>query len=150
MMMGSKGRCTSTPRLGVIKGRSRTTQVGYLATCCAVLCLCCAVLTLTSYDTGFTGWYVDNVKEECDAPGEYFFDPEERALYYTFNGTEQPTGGERFSLTTAKILFNVSGTQANPVKNLTIRGTRLLPFRPFLKNRLCVLDRHYALDMHRR
>lgn len=32
------------------------------------------------------------------------------------------TGSEQFSLTTAKVLFNISGTQQRPVKNLTIRG----------------------------
>ena len=68
------------------------------------------------------GWYADNIKEECDAPGEYFLDHEEKALYYTFNGTERPTGNEDFSLTTTKVIFNVSGTQAAPVKNVTIRG----------------------------
>ena len=68
------------------------------------------------------GWYADNVKEECDAPGEYFFDADEQALYYTFNATEKPTGDEKFSLTTAKVIFNVSGTQAKPVTGVTIRG----------------------------
>ena len=68
------------------------------------------------------GWYVDNVFEECDAPGEYYFSAEEKALYYTFNATEGPTGLESFALTTTKVIFNVSGTQAVPVVNVTIRG----------------------------
>ena len=68
------------------------------------------------------GWYVDNVFEECDAPGEYYFSSAEKALYYTFNATEGPTGDESFALTTTKIIFNVSGTQARPVRNVTIRG----------------------------
>jgi hypothetical protein len=68
------------------------------------------------------GWYVDNVLEECDSPGEYFHDAEEKALYYTFNATEQPTGNEDFALTTTKVIFNVSGTQTQPVKGVTIRG----------------------------
>jgi hypothetical protein len=70
----------------------------------------------------FLGWYAENILEECDHPGEFFFSTEEKALYYTFNSTEQPTGEEEFMLTTAKIIFNVSGAQANPVVNLTIRG----------------------------
>ena len=68
------------------------------------------------------GWYAENVKEECDHPGEYFYDPAEPALYYTFNATDQPTGNEDFGLTVAKVIFNVSGTMADPVKGVTIRG----------------------------
>ena len=68
------------------------------------------------------GWYVDNVKEECDWPGEYYLDAEEKALYYVFNGTESPAGDEDLSLITTKVIFNVSGTQAAPVTGVTIRG----------------------------
>ena len=70
-------------------------------------------------------WWIENVKEECDSHGEYYFDPEEEALYYTFNGTDTPTGGEDLSLTRTKVLFNISGTMADPVKNVTIRGLTL-------------------------
>jgi hypothetical protein len=49
-------------------------------------------------------------------------DPNSKALYYTFNATELPTGLEEFSLTTTKVILNVSGTQAHPVRNVTIRG----------------------------
>eukprot|EP01050_Picozoa_sp_SAG11_P011201 SAG11_NODE_1172_length_5611_cov_2.962990_2_plen_464_part_00 len=67
-------------------------------------------------------WYIENVKEECDSPGEYFFDTEEKMLYYTFNGTEAPTGNEELSLTHTKVIFNISGTMANPVKNIKLQG----------------------------
>jgi hypothetical protein len=70
-------------------------------------------------------WYIENVKEECDAPTEYYFDAEEHALYYTFNGTEHPTGNENFSLTRTKVLFNISGTMDAPVKNVKIQGLTL-------------------------
>ena len=62
------------------------------------------------------------VQEECDFPGEYYVDHGEKALYYTFNATERPTGKEEFALTTAKVIFNISGSQAHPVKDLTIHG----------------------------
>jgi hypothetical protein len=45
-----------------------------------------------------------------------------RALYYTFNATGAPTGREDLSLTLAKVIFNISGTQRAPVRNVTIRG----------------------------
>jgi hypothetical protein len=52
----------------------------------------------------------------------YFFDPDEEALYYTFNGTDQPTGDEQFRLTTTKVLFSITGTMATPVKRVRIQG----------------------------
>ena len=71
---------------------------------------------------GFPYWYVENVLEECDDPGEYFYDQPGQALYYTFNGTERPTGEEVLALTSTKVMFNVTGTMADPVRDVTIRG----------------------------
>jgi hypothetical protein len=65
------------------------------------------------------------VLEECDSPGEYFVDAADEALYYTFNGTEKPTGNEEFSLTRTKVLFNISGTMDAPVRNIKIQGLTL-------------------------
>ena len=56
--------------------------------------------------------YIENIKEECDSPGEYFHDVAEKALYYTFNATERPTGNEEMYLLRTKVLLNISGTQA--------------------------------------
>ena len=70
-------------------------------------------------------WWIENVKEECDAPGEYFYDAEEEALYLTFNGTEAPTGQEALALTRTKVLLNISGSQAAPVRNVTVQGLTL-------------------------
>jgi hypothetical protein len=67
-------------------------------------------------------WYIENVLEECDSPGEYFYDKEDETLYYTFNGTEAPTGGEKFALTRTKVIFNITGTMKDPVKDITIQG----------------------------
>ena len=71
------------------------------------------------------GWYAENIEEECDSAGEYYFGKSETGLptlLFTFNGTEIPSGAEDFSLVTTKVLFNVSGSQAAPVKDITIRG----------------------------
>ena len=38
-------------------------------------------------------WYVSNVFQELDAPGEYFFDPVERKLYLFYNDTAGGGGG---------------------------------------------------------
>lgn len=67
-------------------------------------------------------WYIENVLEECDSPGEYFFDADAERLYYTFNATETPTGDEEFFLTRTKVIFNISGTMLAPVADITIQG----------------------------
>ena len=67
-------------------------------------------------------WWIENVKEECDSPGEFFFDADEEALYYTFNTSQTPTGDEQFVATRTKVLFNITGTQTAPVQDVTIRG----------------------------
>lgn len=56
---------------------------------------------------------------------QYFYDVEEEALYFTFNGTDTPTGDEDFYLTRTKVLFNISGSMDDPVQNVTIRGLTL-------------------------
>lgn len=71
---------------------------------------------------GFPYWFAENVLEECDSPGEYFYDSSSEALYYTFNTTDKPTGAEEISLTRTKVIFNVSGTAKKPVRDVTIRG----------------------------
>ena len=48
-----------------------------------------------------------------------------QALYLTFNATEAPTGHEALSLTRTKVLLNVSGSQAAPVRNITVQGLTL-------------------------
>jgi hypothetical protein len=70
----------------------------------------------------FPYWFVENVLEECDSPGEFFYDSANKSLYFTFNATEKPTGNEDFSLTRTKVIFNVTGTMAKPVRDVTIRG----------------------------
>eukprot|EP01060_Flectonema_neradi_P039947 TRINITY_DN896_c1_g1_i2.p1 TRINITY_DN896_c1_g1~~TRINITY_DN896_c1_g1_i2.p1 ORF type:complete len:953 (+),score=255.36 TRINITY_DN896_c1_g1_i2:56-2914(+) len=72
-------------------------------------------------EVGGTQWWIENVLEECDSPGEYFYDEEKSLLYYSFNGTA-PTGQEQFVATNTKVLFNITGTMKAPVKNIVIRG----------------------------
>ncbi len=62
------------------------------------------------------------MKEECDSPMEYFYDEKEQKLYYNFNSTSGPTGSEQWVAPQAQMLFNISGSIANAVRNITIRG----------------------------
>ena len=69
-------------------------------------------------------WFVQNVFEELDAPGEYFFDTREKKLYVFNNesATDYPKG--TFIVPQKKILVNVTGTQWKPVKNHKLSGIR--------------------------
>mmetsp|Transcript_13516 Transcript_13516/g.34497 ORF Transcript_13516/g.34497 Transcript_13516/m.34497 type:complete len:957 (-) Transcript_13516:26-2896(-) len=86
-------------------------------------------------------WYIENVKEECDWPSEFFYDAAEGMLYYSFNGTD-PTGEEEWVVTQQRVLVNISSEYAfedpsyEPVLNITLRG---LSFRD---------TRHVFLDPH--
>jgi hypothetical protein len=67
-------------------------------------------------------WWIENVLEECDSPGEYFYDAEAQLLFYTFNASEVPTGNEHFALTRTKVRFSH------------------VPYSPFWLSRDCVVD----------
>jgi len=70
-------------------------------------------------------WWIENVLEEIDEANEFFFDVETRILYYAFNSTDKPSGFEQWTATRTEVLFNITGTQAAPVCNVTIRGLEL-------------------------
>jgi len=70
-------------------------------------------------------WWIENVFEENDAPGEFFFDAEARKLYYTFNTTESPGDHDAFVATKTEVLFNITGSQAVPVKNIRLLGLEI-------------------------
>ena len=57
--------------------------------------------------------------------GEWFFNETSRKLFYFFNSTSPPTGNEKFVATKTKVLFNISGSQAQPVQDITIRGLEI-------------------------
>jgi len=64
---------------------------------------------------------VENIFEELDAPGEWFFDASESTLYY------YPVQGEDFRKATFEVaqlkhLIEFRGTEQTPVRNITIQG----------------------------
>ncbi|CAB9520741.1 expressed unknown protein [Seminavis robusta] len=77
-------------------------------------------------------WYVEGVKEELDAPGEFYWDAASRKLYFyppnnncddnNNKGTCQPPDLIASNL---KTLFKIEGTQENPVRNIKFEGIRL-------------------------
>ena len=52
---------------------------------------------------------------------EFFFDEKEEKLYYFFNNTK-PTGDEKWVATKTRVLFNITGTMAEPVTDVAIQG----------------------------
>ena len=52
---------------------------------------------------------------------EFFFDEKEEKLYYFFNNTK-PTGNEKWVATKTRVLFNITGTMAEPVTDVAIQG----------------------------
>lgn len=82
-------------------------------------------------------WYVSNVFQELDAPGEYFFDPISRSLYLYYNASAgtppPPTLG--LVVSQLEVFFNLTGTPATPVTDVQFAG---LAFRD---QRTAQLDR---------
>jgi hypothetical protein len=81
-------------------------------------------------------WYVENARELLDAPREWYFDAHTSKLYYMPNSTaeydaalgygEEEGGNEADALKTIvvpslKTLIHVEGTQAAPVRGITLR-----------------------------
>ena len=60
-------------------------------------------------------WYVENIFEELDAPGEWFYNNTEMKLYLYPNGT-LPASGIGTAL---KRLFNIQGSMELPVRNIS-------------------------------
>lgn len=67
---------------------------------------------------------VENIFEELDAPGEWFFDRNEKTLYYYPLEGEQPATAV-FETPQLKHLIEVRGTQVAPAENIVIRNLNL-------------------------
>lgn len=67
---------------------------------------------------------VENIFEELDAPGEWFFDRDEKTLYYYPLEGEQPATAV-FETPQLKHLIEIRGTQAAPAENIVIRNLNL-------------------------
>ena len=56
---------------------------------------------------------------------------------YFFNSTSPPTGEEKFVATKTKVLFNISGSQEAPVKDITIRGLETVSYTHLTLPTIC-------------
>jgi len=67
-------------------------------------------------------FFIENVFEELDQAGEFFYDKKSDELYLFYNGTGAPPADMEVIVPTARLLLNISGSQWNPVRNITIDG----------------------------
>merc|ERR1719506_3531317 len=67
-------------------------------------------------------FFVENVFEELDQKGEFFFDSKASELYLFHNGTGAPPAETEVIVPQVRTLFNISGTQWDPVRDLSIDG----------------------------
>ena len=67
---------------------------------------------------------IENVKEELDAPTEWFYDEDKKVLYYFHNATpgSEPPRDSLFIATQLKTLISIKGSKSNPVEDITISG----------------------------
>eukprot|EP00316_Scyphosphaera_apsteinii_P011180 CAMPEP_0119345442 /NCGR_PEP_ID=MMETSP1333-20130426/107488_1 /TAXON_ID=418940 /ORGANISM="Scyphosphaera apsteinii, Strain RCC1455" /LENGTH=733 /DNA_ID=CAMNT_0007357911 /DNA_START=423 /DNA_END=2624 /DNA_ORIENTATION=+ len=66
-------------------------------------------------------FFVENVFEELDAPGEFFFDKKSKRLFLWYNKTGSPASAS-VVVPQLRTLVNISGTQWQPVSAITHRG----------------------------
>lgn len=64
--------------------------------------------------------FVENVREELDAPHEWFFDASEHTLYFQPGNGKKPAANIAYAATTELIVLK--GSMEQPLKNVTVRG----------------------------
>lgn len=74
-------------------------------------------------------WFVENVLEELDSPGEFYFDKDARKLYLFHNGTGAPPPTASVVAPRLRTLVNVSGSQWQPVRGVRYEGIRFVAAR---------------------
>ncbi|MBN2175358.1 MAG: right-handed parallel beta-helix repeat-containing protein [Bacteroidales bacterium] len=67
---------------------------------------------------------VENIFEELDAPGEWFYNPDESVLYY-YPLPDEDLDQAKIEVAWLKHLIKFRGTAQNPVKNITIKDIEL-------------------------
>ena len=65
---------------------------------------------------------IENVKEELDMPSEWWLDIDQQNLHLWWNRTDSTSPPNALPVTNLQVLFNISGSQVNPVVNLTFEN----------------------------
>ncbi len=69
-------------------------------------------------------WFIDHVKEELDAPREFYFESESQLLFYVHNASAgtPPPASWTFEVPLLTCLINVSGTPESPISDVALSG----------------------------
>ena len=67
-------------------------------------------------------WYVENVMAELDAPGEFYFNATTRQLFLFYNASGAPPADFTLVASQLEVFFNLSGSAAAPVADVTFAG----------------------------
>jgi hypothetical protein len=67
-------------------------------------------------------YFVENVFEEFDYTGEFFYNRSTEELFLSYNGTGAPPSDMEVVVPHLQSLMNITGTQTEPVKNVTHSG----------------------------
>jgi len=86
------------------------------------------LITLGARGGPGSDWFIMNVKEMLDEPGEFYYDRTTMSLYYVSNDTDPNTlwvnpNNASIEIVSQHTLINATGTsQDHPIVNLTLRG----------------------------
>jgi len=69
-------------------------------------------------------FFVENVFEELDSPGEFFYNESTGDLFLYHNGTGAPPADMEVVVPQLRVLINISGTPWEPVHDITIDGVK--------------------------
>ena len=77
-------------------------------------------------------WYVRNVQQELDYPGEYFYEPVARKLYVFYNASSGTPPPVDWALVVShlEVFFNLTGSSSAPVADVTFAGLGFRDQRP--------------------
>lgn len=69
-------------------------------------------------------FYFSHIREELDAPNEFFIDRKASKLFYIPNGTnaEAPPPSDGFVLTRVRTLLCINGTKDDPISDIAVTG----------------------------
>lgn len=82
--------------------------------------------------------FVENIFEELDAPGEWFYDRLNRKIYY-YPLSETDLRSSKIELSHSKTLLYLKGEESNPIKNIKVQKIR------FTQTKRVLMEAHEPL-----
>jgi hypothetical protein len=67
-------------------------------------------------------FFIENLMDELDAPGEFFYDPASKRLYLFHNASGAPSPADAIVVAAEPVIISAVGTQAAPVEGVGFQG----------------------------